>query len=105
MTRRITFPLSKQNGRLVTHEQDSEVDVAQCVLVLIRTRQGVRPLVPEIGFEDPTGEGVDDDDLDPMSDWEPRADLTVSIETSDDGRSQTRTVTVGLAGQSEREIS
>lgn len=96
MTQRITWPLSLAGGRLVTHEQDSLTDVAQCVHILTRTPLGARPLAPEIGLEDPTGSGADEQDLALLEEWEPRARLQAQVTASDDGTRQVRRISVSL---------
>ena len=79
---RIPFRITSSGAADVV-EQDSIDDVAQCVEVLLRTRPGDRPEVPEYGIDEPLfGEGV----------------LKQGLCKVDLLRSQRRERTFGLAG-------
>ena len=84
-------------------EQDSLADVQQCVLVLLHTPLGIRPLAPQVGVEDPTFVGVNADDLtDRLSTDEPRGAITVNVAPPKGfGEEQDVTINVELLADSE----
>lgn len=51
MAERIAIPMRVQNGRLAVVEQDSDEDVAQCLLGIARTRPGQRRDQPDMGVD------------------------------------------------------
>lgn len=62
-------------GQLAVLEQDSPVEIAQSVKLLLSTEPGERLAVPEYGYPSPIGAGIDLDDIaDVIEEWEPRAD-------------------------------
>lgn len=97
--RRITWPLSLANGRLVTHRADTLADVRQCIALLTRTPHGSRPLSPDVGFEEALfTTSVDVDELQRrLEELEPRARVTATVTTSADGRTAVRSIRVALA--------
>src|SRR5690606_19293544 len=84
----LAFPLRLVNGQLAQVEQGSIEDVHGCVIALIHTPLGARPLAPDVGVPDPTfTAGVDPDELTGRLERdEPRARVTVTSEpTGPDG--------------------
>lgn len=51
---RLRWPLQVSGGSLAVVEQDSEADINQCVVALLRTRLGERADDPSIGWVYPT---------------------------------------------------
>lgn len=76
MARVLALPLQvTATGVLATLEQDSPTEVAQSVALLLATRPGDRRSVPDYGYPDPIGDGVDPDELaEVVGEWEDRAD-------------------------------
>lgn len=71
------------SGSIATLEQDTWQDVAQCVQVLLTTREGDRIELPTYGVPDPvfkTLDSVDSGDLlSRIGQWEKRAAATLDI--------------------------
>jgi len=62
-------------GNLADLDQDSPLEVAQAVAVLVSTLLEERRSVPEFGIESPLFDGVDASEVaDAIEEWEPRAD-------------------------------
>lgn len=97
----LAWPLRLAGARLDTVEQDTLVDVRQCVHVLLRTPLNARPLAPTVGVEDPTfSTGVDPLVLaGQVEGVEDRARLRVEALGPDGGGRQRVYVHVELAGQ------
>lgn len=77
---RLALPLTiSDSGRLVTIEQDSAEDIAQCVALILDTRPGERAAFPEFGLPDPLFADLDIDEIaETVQRWEERADqLTI----------------------------
>jgi len=51
MAERLAIPMRVHNGRLAVIEQDSDEDVAQCLLAIGRTRRGDRWDQPDMGVD------------------------------------------------------
>lgn len=91
------FRIDAATGGVAVVEQDSYEDVAGCVAVVVGTRPGQRPLVPDLG----TPEMLFARDVDSAviisaaTDWEPRA--TVVVEAGPDAADAlVRRVNVGV---------
>lgn len=97
--RKLSWPLHRDGSSLATHGQDSIVDVAQGVRLMLRTAPNGRPLSPDVGFDDPTHVGFDEADITRLADLEPRARLEAEVEVSDDGRTSRRRIYVDLSDQ------
>lgn len=68
------------SGRFATVEQDSAVDIAQCVAVVLATPEGSRIEVPEFGVPRVEFAGADTNDIvSAVAEWEPRADLSIDV--------------------------
>jgi phage baseplate assembly protein W len=99
----IAFPMRLDAaGALVTNEQDSLDEVQQCVLVLLRTPLGARPLAPGVGVADPTfTDGIDPEALTAtltnVETGEPRADVQVTVQPVDQAGRQPIAIAIGLA--------
>lgn len=51
----IAYPFRlADDGRVETHEQDSEAYIAERIALILACRPGERPLVPAFGIDDPT---------------------------------------------------
>lgn len=62
-------------GHLAAHAQDSPLEVAQAVAVLVSTTVGERRSQPDYGIESPLFDGLDAvGAADAIEEWEPRAD-------------------------------
>ena len=78
------FPFTRDpaTGHAAEVEQDSIEDVTGCVQVVLITPRGWRVELPEFGTPDPTFSTPPAADIEVMrkavSDWEPRAFLTVT---------------------------
>ena len=74
------------SGQVVTMEQDSYQDVANCVEMVLNTPKNLRSALPEFGIDDPTFTQVDPNALRAdLQDWEPRAVIDISIFNDDSG--------------------
>jgi phage baseplate assembly protein W len=92
----IPFGLDDDGAALVV-EQDTVIEVAQCVRVLLGTVAGSRRVVPDYGIPDPTFGGIESDVIEQaVADWEPRAVVTVT--TSPPANTLNVTVGVSLEG-------
>lgn len=82
MTRHLRVPLALDgSGSLVTLTQDGIAEVAQSVAVLLATRPGDRPAVPDYGAPDPTfASDIAGGLTAAVALWEPRAN-PVEIDT------------------------
>jgi hypothetical protein len=102
----IAFPMRLTDaGELATTEQDSINEVQQCVLVLLRTPLGARPLAPGVGVADPTfSAGVDASALEvTLTDaqfGEPRASVQITAAPVTEAGQQGVAIAVGLADDS-----
>ena len=75
----IPFRLSPTGGFAVV-DQDSNVDVANCVAAVLATPVGSRVEVPEFGIPSPEFVGPDIDAMVAgVAEWEPRADVDVAV--------------------------
>ena len=76
---RVPFRIGR-NGAAETVDQDTDVEVAQSIRVLLGTRPGERLVVPDYGLDDPTflpvGEVLDASVVaDLVARWEDRANV------------------------------
>lgn len=77
------FRINSQGTALAFVEQDTSIEVAQCVALLFTARPGDFTDDPEFGLPDPTFEtdGVSESELESVvSRWEPRAELNFTGE-------------------------
>lgn len=75
MPRHLAFPIAVTGGQLATLEQDSPVEVAQSVALLLATEPGERQAVPDYGYPSPLGRGVNVEEVaNLVAEWEERAD-------------------------------
>lgn len=79
MATHLALPLAvTSTGRLAALDQDSPLEVAQSVALLLATRPGERRAVPEYGALDMVAVGIDPEVIAAaIADWEPRADPAV----------------------------
>lgn len=73
-------------GRLVTVEQDTDAEIAQCVYALLATEPGQRVELPEYGLEDQAFRegGADLTEIRAeIEEWEPRAEALTDDEIDD----------------------
>jgi phage baseplate assembly protein W len=76
MTMHFAAPLTVgPSGSLAVLPQDSDLEVAQSLTLLVATVVGERRSLPEYGIESPLFGGLDPDAAaDAIEEWEPRAD-------------------------------
>lgn len=76
----VPFDLDRR-GHARTVDQDSPAEILQNVGVLLSTRPGDRQALPQFGVEDRTFDQIDDVEwlVDAVSEWEPRADVDVTV--------------------------
>lgn len=76
VVQRISLPIHvTAAGNLASVAQDSPVEIARSVQLLISTRPGERRSAPDYGVADMLGIGIDPDAIaDAAAAWEPRAD-------------------------------
>lgn len=61
----LAFPFAlRPNGRVAQVEDDSDESAAQQIALLLLTRVGERPMVPEYGVPDPTFDSTGTSDAD-----------------------------------------
>lgn len=92
MSQHIRLPISlSSNGTFRTVAEDDPQEIAQNVLVILRTRTdldgtGERLATPDFGIPDPAFTGFDAQEaLDVVRTFEPRADVTVVQQALEDG--------------------
>lgn len=79
------FPFQLQGSSFAVVDQDTSDEIIQCVEVLLGTRTGQRVELPGYGIDDPLftdqldAQGI----LNAISDWEPRAVVTLDGEIDD----------------------
>lgn len=81
---RVPLRFKGNNPNLDLVEQDTEVEIAQCVEAILRHHIGHRPEAPEFGIpelaftqQDPTADQNQRAVLNAVETWEPRADVTI----------------------------
>lgn len=86
-------------GGLAVVVEDTPFELRQNVLVLLHTPRGARALAPDVGVDDPTFHGVDPVALAAdLMDFEPRADVAVTVEPGGWEGEQRATITVHRKG-------
>jgi len=78
MIPKLKVPLNFSAGAAAIVEQDSQDEIAQCVVALLRTEIESRVERMEYGIVDPTFRGVVREEIrEIIAHWEPRAELTI----------------------------
>lgn len=91
MTDHLALPIRRTaQGRCATVPAGSVAAIAQSVAMLLDTRPGERLSIPAYGMDDPTWRGVDPTvTIDAIGQWEPRADVTIEVDRTDETGRQT----------------
>lgn len=89
----LAMPLRLLGGQWVVVEQDTEDEVAQCVLNICAFERGSRIEDPDFGIADPTFQTmpIDTETITrAVEEYEERADVEIFQEISPDGRASVR---------------
>lgn len=80
ITPKLSLPLRLDGTGFAAVEQDSVDEVEQCVEAILRTPIGDHIDDPELGVPDVAfrSEGIAEDLLDAIAEWEPRATIVIS---------------------------
>jgi hypothetical protein len=94
----LSLPLRVQNKQYVQTEQDTDSEATDCVFIICSFPKEWRAEDPDFGIEDPTFETqpIDTDDIaGTIAYYEPRVNVVIETEDTDDGQSSV-TISVTL---------